>query len=69
MVKSGKRFIAKEREENISFSTSLSIIVDTQTGVNYIMVSRSSEGVSITPLLDSDGQVVKSSKEEIDQLS
>ena len=68
MSKADKRFIVKTEDENILFATSLSTVVDTQTGVNYIIASRSSEGVAITPLLDKYGQLVISTKEEIEEL-
>ncbi len=72
MAKADKRFIVKTEDENILFATSLSTVVDTQvdtqTGVNYIIASRSSEGVAITPLLDKYGELVISTKEEIEEL-
>lgn len=68
MAKADKRFIVKTEDENILFATSLSTVVDTQTGVNYIIASKSSEGVAITPLLDKYGELVISTKEEIEEL-
>lgn len=68
MAKADKRFIVKTEDENILFATSLSTVVDTQTGVNYIIASRSSEGVAITPLLDKYGELVISTKEESEEL-
>ena len=68
MAKADKRFIVKTEDENILFATSLSTLVDTQKGVNYIIASRSSEGVAITPLLDKYGELVISTKEEIEEL-
>lgn len=53
--KKEKRFNLKE-EENYSFGA-VRVIVDTKTGVNYIMTVGVG-GSSITPLLDSDGNVV-----------
>lgn len=53
--KKEKRFSLKQ-EENYSFGI-VRIIVDTQTGVNYIMTVGVG-GSSITPLLDGDGNVV-----------
>ncbi|MGI5966355.1 MULTISPECIES: DUF6440 family protein [Anaerotruncus] len=53
--KKEKRFALKE-EENYSFGV-VRIIVDTKTGVNYIMTVGVG-GSSITPLLDCDGNVV-----------
>lgn len=68
MAKADKRFIVKTEDENILFATSLSTVVDTHSGVNYIIASRSSEGVAITPLLDKYGELVISTKEEIEEL-
>lgn len=53
--KKKKRFSLKE-EENYSFGA-VRVIVDTITGVNYIMTVGVG-GSSITPLLDGDGNVV-----------
>ena len=53
--KKEKRFALKE-EENYSFGV-VRIIVDTKTGVNYIMTVGVG-GSSITTLLDCDGNVV-----------
>lgn len=53
--KKKKRFSLKE-EESYSFGV-VRIISDTKTGVNYIMTVGVG-GSSITPLLDSDGNVV-----------
>lgn len=53
--KKEKRFSLKE-EENYSFGI-VRIIVDTKTGVNYIMTVGVG-GSSITPLLDNNGDVV-----------
>lgn len=53
--KKEKRFVIKE-EQNLGFSA-IYIVVDTITGVNYL----TSVGTSlnaITPLLDSEGNVV-----------
>lgn len=54
-----KRFRVKE-EESFQFGAIL-VVVDTLTGVNYLM-SITTGVTAITPLLDRDGQVV------IDQL-
>lgn len=53
--KKEKRFVLKE-EESSSFGF-IRIIVDTKTGVNYIMTAGVG-GSSLTPLLDSCGRVV-----------
>ena len=47
-----KRF--KIKEEEIIGLTSIKIIVDTVTGVNYLQIG----DASATPLLDADGNVV-----------
>ncbi|HAT84375.1 MAG TPA: hypothetical protein DEF02_00630 [Clostridiales bacterium] len=58
----------KRFEQTSSDSVSLigpncSVIVDRQTGVNYL-VAYSSYGLGITPLLDSDGKPVVTKTEE-----
>ena len=56
MAKKGKRFVIKE-EQSLSWG-SVQIVVDTATGVNYL-ITMSMSGVSgITPLLDANGNVV-----------
>lgn len=53
--KKAKRFVVKE-EESLCFGA-VYIVVDTKTGVNYIMTVGT--GINaLTPLLDSDGSVV-----------
>lgn len=53
--KKAKRFVVKE-EEALCFGA-VYIVVDTKTGVNYIMTVGT--GINaLTPLLDSDGSVV-----------
>ena len=54
--KKEKRFNVKEAE-SYSGSGTIRIIVDTKTGVNYIM-TEGVGGSSITPLLDSNGKVM-----------
>lgn len=53
--KKGKRFIVKE-EQGLLFGA-VYIVVDTNTGVNYLMTVGSGPS-GMTPLLDSDGKVV-----------
>ena len=53
--KKEKRFSVKEME-SYSGSGTIRIIVDIKTGVNYIM-TEGVGGSSITPLLDSNGNV------------
>ena len=54
--KKEKRFSVKE-VESYSESGPIRVIVDTKTGVNYIM-TEGVGGSSITPLLDSNGKVM-----------
>lgn len=58
--KKEKRFVVKE-SQSIGF-TVIEIIIDTATGVNYI-VTHSGVG-GITPLLDENGNVVVSKIDE-----
>ena len=51
-----KRFIIKEKES--SFSTSAKIIVDKETGVNYLFVQDGYAG-GLTVMVDEDGQYDK----------
>jgi len=58
MLNVNKRFIKKE-ECNLDFYSTALIIVDTQTGVNYLALYSSGGLLSgLTPLLDSNGNVV-----------
>ena len=57
-----KRFIKILKESSVT--QTIEIILDTETGVNYMYVSAGS-GRTITPLLDEEGKVVISSKREI----
>ena len=50
------RFDIKEKE-NVSILTEASIIIDKETGVNYLYVCRGYGG-GLTPLLDSDGKPI-----------
>lgn len=50
------RFRVKEMEGYLGGGT-IRVIVDTKTGVNYIMTTGVG-GSAVTPLLDSDGNVV-----------
>ena len=59
MSKKDDRFIIVHREGS-EFSISRAILVDRETGVNYLMI-KSGYGAGITPLLDSNGQPVVSS--------
>lgn len=51
-----KRFEIQERE-NHGIMTEAVVIVDKETGVNYLFVERG-YGAGLTPLLDKDGKVV-----------
>lgn len=57
-----KRFIKIFKEG--SLTESMEILLDTETGVNYIHLN-AGYGISLTPLLDSNGKVVVSSQREI----
>lgn len=57
-----KRFIKIFKEG--SLTESIQILLDTETGVNYIHLS-AGYGISLTPLLDSDRKIVVSSQREI----
>lgn len=57
--KKEKRFQIRE-EEGLGFGA-VQIVVDTQTGVHYILASGVG-GLSITPLLDRDDRVVVEDK-------
>ena len=50
------RFDIKERE-GVSFMTDAIVIVDKETGVNYLFVHRGYGG-GLTPLLDADGKPI-----------
>ncbi len=54
------RFIRKN-SQNISFGLSyadISVIVDTKTGMNYLMTCSAEGGVNVVPLLGADGKPV-----------
>ena len=53
-----KRFEFKNPEKS-GFMTDSVIIVDKETGVNYLMV-RSGYGAGLTPLIDADGKPIVS---------
>lgn len=57
-----KRFIKILKESSVT--QTIEIILDTETGVNYMYVTGGS-GKTITPLLDSEGKVIVSSQREI----
>ena len=56
-----KRFIKIFKDR--SLTESMEILLDTETGVNYIHLN-AGYGLSLTPLLDSNGKVVVSSHVE-----
>lgn len=60
--KEDKRFIKIFKEG--SLTESIQILLDTETEVNYIHLNVG-YGISLTPLLDSDGKVVVSNEREI----
>ncbi|HIS66288.1 MAG TPA: hypothetical protein IAC18_01870 [Candidatus Scatomorpha merdipullorum] len=55
MAKKEKRFVVKE--EQSFYLGALMVVVDTATGVNYL-VTYGSGASGITPLLDANGNVV-----------
>lgn len=57
-----KRFIKILKESSVT--QTIEIILDTETGVNYMYVTGGS-GKTITPLLDSEGKVIVSNQREI----
>lgn len=61
--KDDKRFIKIFREG--SLTESIEVLLDTETGVNYLYIS-AGYGMGITPLLDGEGKVVVSRKREIE---
>lgn len=61
--KDDKRFIKVFREGSIT--ESMEILLDTETGVNYLYIG-AGYGMGITSLLDGEGKVVVSSKREIE---
>lgn len=61
--KDEKRFIKVFREG--SLTESIEVLLDTETGVNYLYIS-AGYGMGITPLLDGEGKVVVSRKREIE---
>lgn len=60
--KDDKRFIKVFRES--SLTESMEILLDTETGVNYLYIS-AGYGMGITPLLGPDGKVIVSNQREI----
>ena len=56
MSKIKKRFEFKEPEKGTILTAAL-IIVDKETGVNYLMV-RSGYGAGLTPLIDAEGKPI-----------
>ena len=51
-----KRFEIRKVEKE-TFATTASIIVDKETGVNYLFV-RSGYGAGLTPLIDAEGKPI-----------
>lgn len=57
----GKNRFEFVKREGSEFSQLVQIMVDTQTGVNYLFV-KSGYGAGLTPLLDADGKPVVTMK-------
>lgn len=53
--KKQKRFVIKE-EQSLGFEA-IYVLVDNETGVNYLMTVGTGQS-GVTPLLDSDGKVI-----------
>ena len=62
MIDMGKNRFEFVKREGSEFSQLVQIMVDTQTGVNYLFV-KSGYGAGLTPLLDADGKPVVTKKE------
>lgn len=60
--KDDKRFIEIFKEG--SLTESMKILLDTETGVNYLYIS-AGYGMGITPLLDGEEKVIVSNQREI----
>ena len=61
--KNDKKYIKIFREG--SLTESIEVLLDTETGVNYICFA-ASYGLGLTPLLDEEGKVVVSNQREIE---
>lgn len=64
MAKKEKRFVRTSSESGLLLDTT--ILVDRETGVNYLLVS-SSSGSGITPLLDRDGRPIISGTLDLEE--
>lgn len=53
-MKKEKRFVMRDNE-SFGFATSVSVIIDRETGVNYLFAV-TAQGVGLTPLLDHEGK-------------
>lgn len=63
MGKSADRFIVKEKEgAQLTDSGLMQVIVDRETGVNYLLVKSGTTG-GITVLVDADGKPIVSARE------
>lgn len=59
MAKKDNRFIVTEKEGN-AFSNLIQVIVDKNTGVNYMFIQSGNSG-GLTPLLDREGKPIVTS--------
>ena len=64
MAKKDKRFIVTEKEGS-ELTTLFQVIVDKQTGVNYLM-TKSGYGAGLTPLLDREGKLIITSTSNLE---
>ena len=56
MAKDSKRFVWRDKEMKGILNEAM-VIVDTETGVNYLLVVRG-YGAGLTPLIDEDGKPI-----------
>lgn len=57
MAKKEKRFIMQEREGNPLTEITTMVLVDKETGVNYLWAQNGTAG-GLTPLLDTEGKPI-----------
>lgn len=57
MAKKERRFIMQEREGNPLTEVTTIVIVDKETGVNYLWAQNGTAG-GLTPLLDAEGKPI-----------
>ncbi len=65
MAKKDKRFVVTEKEGG-AFTGYIQVIVDKNTGVNYMFIQSGNAG-GLTPLLDREGKPIITSVTNIEQ--